>query len=167
LGIPPTPQPQIPNPQSPIPNPQNPKFPSLIKFNKKKYFYYNIYNKIKNKMNKNRGNSYHRNYNTPIPKLNNQKYRGQSLPKSIKTNKSGISQPKLPIIKNGYNNNNRNPSSFKINNHKNYDQNLFGNININKKTTNTNPNIKKYISSISESRLPIEFNDLSYDNMKE
>ena len=113
-------------------------------------------------MNNNRGKSYNRYNNTPIPKVNNPKYRGQSLPKLIKKDKQNKSQAKLPIIKRNHNNN-RNTSL--INNHKNYEQNLFGNKNLNKK--NNNNNIRKYINSFSEPRLPIEFTDLSYDNMKE
>ena len=101
-------------------------------------------------MNNNRGNSYNRHNNKQIPKVSNPKYRGQSLPKMIKKDKPNKSQAKLPIIKNNHNNN---------------DQNLFGNMGINKKSSNTN--IRKYINSFSEPRLPIEFKDLSYDNMKE
>jgi hypothetical protein len=80
-------------------------------------------------MNNYRGYSYNRYNNTPIPKVNNLKNRGKSLTKMIKTDKSDKSQVKLPIIKNNHNNNYRNSSL--INNHKNYEQNLFGNLNIN------------------------------------
>lgn len=114
-------------------------------------------------MNNNRGNSYNRHNNKQIPKVSNPKYRGQSLPKMIKKDKPNKSQAKLPIIKNNHNNNYRNVSM--INKRKNNDQNLFGNMGINKKSSNTN--IRKYINSFSEPRLPIEFKDLSYDNMKE
>ena len=112
-------------------------------------------------MNNNRGYSYHRYNNSSIPKVNKPKYHGQSLPKLIKKDKPNKSQVKLPIIKNIHNNKDRNLSL--INKHKNYEQNLFGNMGINKKSTDT----RKYINSFSEPRLPKEFKDLSYDNMKE
>lgn len=111
-------------------------------------------------MNNYSGYSYHRSYNTQIPNANNLKYRGQSLPK---LNKNDKSQTKLPVIRKNYNNNYRNSSL--INNHKNYEQNLFGNMAIN--INNSNTNIRKYINSFSEPRLPIGCNDLSYDTMKE
>jgi hypothetical protein len=116
-------------------------------------------------MNNNRGYSYHKYNNKSITKVNKPKYSGQSLPKLVKKDKTNKSQVKLPIIKNNHNNNDRNLSL--INNHKKYEQNLFRNMGINKKSTDTNTNIRKYINSFSEPRLPIEFNDLSYDNMKE
>ena len=98
---------------------------------------------------------------TPVPKINNSKFRMKSCPK---IEKSDNSQVKLPRIQSRYSNNNnyyRN-SSLK-NNLQKKEQNLFFNI-ANKNSINTY--LRKNINSYSEARLPMEYNDLSYD-MKE